>query len=282
MANPNLTIIPKIAKLSPAVTSILGCNPGQMTLRGTNTYVIGSDKKRILLDTGDGMQPEYLLNLKNCLNLDKVIIKDIILSHWHPDHVGGTTEILKIAQKNCGVHKYPRTDGDEPFAPFTKIEDGQIFRLEDFTLKVFHTPGHTSDSIILHLLEENAVFSADTILGEGTAVFEDLYDYMQSLEKILSLKPSVIYPGHGPVIHDPIERIQYYISHRNRREQQILEVLNSKKSGHLSWSPMDIVKVVYTDTPLSLHEAAAKNVKHHLTKLVKEGKIQQENDKFFT
>ena len=57
-----------------------------------------------------------------------------------------------LQQKNCGVHKYPRADGDEPFAPFTAIEDGQIFRLEDFTLEVYHTPGHTSDSIILHLL----------------------------------------------------------------------------------------------------------------------------------
>ena len=67
---------------------------------------------------------------------------------------------------------------------------------------------------------------------------------MKSLHVILDLKPKVIYPAHGKVIEDPVAKIEYYISHRNQRESQILKTLQDNKGETLE--AMDIVKIVYT------------------------------------
>ena len=60
MANPGLSIIPKVSKLTPRVLRILGSNPSPLTLQGTNTYVVGKGKQRLLIDTADGQQSELL------------------------------------------------------------------------------------------------------------------------------------------------------------------------------------------------------------------------------
>lgn len=75
------------------------------------------------------------------------------------------------------------------------------------------------------------------------------------------------------IFQDPIPKIQYYISHRNQREEQILEALKNNSDKPLT--EMDLVKIIYIETPEHLWPAAAYNVNHHLTKLMKENKIKQ-------
>jgi len=117
------------------------------------------------------------------------------------------------------------------------------------------------------------MFSGDSILGQGTAVFENLTTYIESLKKQLSLKPKTIYPGHGPVITDATAKIQQYISHRQQREDEIVQVFRSAGVGK-ELTPSDIVKVIYAKYPQSLWAAAERGVVLHLEKLRDEGKAK--------
>ncbi|XP_050685482.1 beta-lactamase-like protein 2 homolog [Leptidea sinapis] len=271
-------VIPAVTRLSNRIIRILGCNPGPMTLQGTNTYLIGTGKDRILLDTGDKDIKQYQKHLSEVVSAEKINIEHIVLTHWHHDHIGGVENIYGTIAKSPTIWKHKRHESDgvdkdlPPSLPLKWLTDGQEIKVEGATLKIHHTPGHTTDHVVLTLIEDNILFSGDCILGEGTAVFEDLYTYMKSLQRILELKPGVIYPGHGNVVEDPLEKIKYYIEHRNMREDQILNALKDNANKH--FNEMELVKLIYRDTPEHLWAAAAYNVNHHLTKLTKENKIE--------
>uniref|UniRef100_A0A914HHV5 Beta-lactamase-like protein 2 homolog n=1 Tax=Globodera rostochiensis TaxID=31243 RepID=A0A914HHV5_GLORO len=268
----NLTPIEDIVQLSPRVIRVLGKNPGPFTLQGTNTYLLGMGKKKILIDAGEANVPDYLDNLRSALGNDQHIVA-IIATHWHRDHIGGISEILRrfVSKEPILLLKCRRRDGkpDSAANTFQFIEDGHQISVEGATLKVVYTPGHTSDHISLWLEEEKALFSGDCVLGEGTTIFENLTEYMTSLAKLLELSPTRIYPGHGPVIENPQERVQEYIRHRLQRERDVLEVIRTEQPV----TAMRITSMLYPHVLSGRKIGALQNMQHHLTKLVMDGAV---------
>lgn len=225
--------------------------------------MIGRGPGLILLDTGEG-EAEYTPLLESTLKgwpKGPAYIRDIIISHWHHDHVNGLPEVLKLS-KNPRIWKFPSDDHSDtvksilssvPPNSFEKsksgdvheLSDGQVLPIDDTSeeiLQVVHCPGHTDDSIALILKgKENdekvsqSLFTADTVLGQGTAVFSDLGTYLSSLRKLVdSVKSDSkvrVYPGHGPTIEDGTAKIEEYYSHRIEREDQVLEGLLAFNSG---------------------------------------------------
>ncbi|KAI1399736.1 Metallo-hydrolase/oxidoreductase [Hypoxylon fuscum] len=265
-----LVHLPDIERLSPACIRILGGNPSKFTLQGTNTYLIGTGPDRLLIDTGEG-KPSWIAALKQTLEEEKATIQSILITHWHHDHTGGIKELLEHSPKTA-VYKYQPEEGQ------LAISEGQKFQVEGATLTAVHTPGHTTDHIAFVLQEEDALFTGDNVLGQGTAVFEDLSIYLASLAKMEKLVAGRGYPGHGPVLPKASATITEYISHRQQREKQVLQTLASAKEDGDIWTPMELVKVIYCDVPESLHLPAARGVGEILRKLRGEDKVVLEGE----
>ena len=53
---------------------------------------------RILIDTGSGGSREYVEHLKEVLSNNESSIQEILITHWHPDHVGGILDVLKCTE----------------------------------------------------------------------------------------------------------------------------------------------------------------------------------------
>jgi glyoxylase-like metal-dependent hydrolase (beta-lactamase superfamily II) len=222
-------------------------NPGPMTLQGTNTYVVGRDPA-VVIDPGP--DDEGHIDAVRGAAEARGGIGTVLLTHYDGDHSEGVERL-----------------GVEPARP----ADGDVVA----GLAVIATPGHAAEH--LSFLLDGACFCGDLILGEGSTIVGprelggSLADYMASLRRLQDLELTVLYPGHGPEVHDPRAKIAEYIAHRQEREDRLVAALDRGERSRAA-----LLAEVWDDVPEQLRGAAAIAMQAHLEKLEDEGRLPED------
>lgn len=169
-------------------------------------YYIESNGEAAVFDPLREVQP-YL----DRAQADNAQIKYVFETHFHADFVSGHLDLQKKAGSEIVFGP-----GAKPAYEATTAEDGQIFNVGDYQIKVIHTPGHTMESTTYLLIDENGkehgIITGDTLfIGDvgrpdlAQHVVSDLteeklaghlYDSLRN--KILPLSDDlIVYPNHG-------------------------------------------------------------------------------------
>lgn len=268
-------------QVSPLIRRLVANNPGPFTFRGTGVYIIGRGQVAII-DPG----PNNIEHIEALLRaVEGETVTHILVTHRHMDHspaahplaerTGAKVYASTIPPKpsDCDALRLEASD-DHLFTPHINVEDGERFSGPGWTIEAVFTPGHTTNHMAYALLEENALFPGDHIMGWSTTVIGppdgDMSAYFASLEKVRDRGFSTIWPTHGPPItEDPSGFVQAFIDHRLERERQIITQMQAGKT-----QIKDMVSVIYADVDKRLHPAACHSVLAHMIRLVELGRVE--------
>lgn len=126
----------------------------------------------------------------------------ILLTHTHFDHVNALDEMRSRLNVPLMCHAGPHVDGLQLDAD-RHLDTGDVVRVGEFSLQVYHTPGHTEDQICFLLVDDRRAIVGDTIFEGGPGKTWSSADFdttCQTLREIILPWPdeTICYPGHGP------------------------------------------------------------------------------------
>lgn len=258
----------------------------------TNCYLIYSSSEILVIDPGSPYEDEQQ---ELARRVDQLIrggrtVREIVLTHVHPDHVAGVEALNNHLAAGNGkrapvaAHRLTAESLHKQVPVERFIEDDEIISLvgdPEIKLRALHTPGHARGHLCFHDPRNGVLITGDNVVGFGSVLIElpegNMRDYFDSLRRMRSLPNlTVLLPGHGPAVANPYEKIDQYINHRHERESNILQAV---REGALT--AKEIVARVYTDVSPKAHAMAERAVVAHLEKLVEDGLVTQTSDGAF-
>lgn len=243
-------------RVTARATRLLAPNPGPMTLDGTNTWVLQEPgtAECVVIDPG----PLHEDHLAGVAATGPVQL--IVLTHGHHDHSEGAMRLRELTGAPITARDPSLCVDAEP------LRADAVSHVASIEWLTVLTPGHSSDSVCFVLPGDRALLTGDTILGRGTTVVAHpdgrLHDYLDSLQRLRDLAEhdiGVLLPGHGPTLDNPVGVLDYYLTHRRERLEQVRSALADGAVG-----AKDVVRRVYADVDRVLWPAAERSVRAQL------------------
>lgn len=226
--------------------SVRELNPGIFQIRGlkgsSHSYVIKGRYMNVMIDAGSDQNFPVLERGLFHIGLKVRDINLVINSHEHCDHIGANRyfhESAMIAAYRLAASKmiagdyyvtmYKGNDLNEiPMRVHLWLENMTRIDLGNYSLRIFHTPGHTSGCISIIETTHGLLFSADSVFAGGTLSYiaesGSVGDYIDSLMRLRCFTLQALYPGHGKISLAPIDDIDHAIANA----QKLLENRQSR------------------------------------------------------
>ncbi|GAA4846026.1 MBL fold metallo-hydrolase [Luteimicrobium xylanilyticum] len=263
---------------TPSATLVRADNPGPMTLDGTNTWVLRAPGARacLVVDPGPDDAAHLARVAEVALGDGRGWVAGVVVTHRHADHTAGAAlfagavgaPLRAVLPELCSPDAEP-------------LRDGEVLDVDGLPIGILATPGHTSDSVSLHLPSDRALLTGDTVLGAGSTVLMerdggDLGDYLASLDRLAAVcatttTPVVGLPGHGPAIEDLAARVSAYRTHRLERLDEVRAALDTLVLPTATDDAVvsAVVGRVYPDVEVGLLPAATQSVRVQLRYLAR-------------
>jgi len=245
-----------------------------------NTFMVVTEAGNVIIDTSMPFNAALHKRLLQAENAGP--IKYIILTHAHGDHTGGVSawkqaDTKIIAQENHKefMHYQARLRGfyalrnaaqfalplpaaapawsgnyGAKIEPSIFFNDKYEFELGGVKFEVYHTPGETYDHLTVWIPKYKAAFVGDNYYDS----FPNIYtlrgtqprwalDYVNSLNKVLALKPEIVLPSHGMPIHGAEEITKKLTRYRDAIQYVHDETVKGMNAGKDVWTLMSEIKL---------------------------------------
>jgi glyoxylase-like metal-dependent hydrolase (beta-lactamase superfamily II) len=160
------------------------------------------------------------------------------------------------------------------------VDEGDVVSFAGGEWDIYWTPGHEEGHVVFHRRSDGVLIVGDTVLGKITPHIgwmqeppDPLAQFLDSLEKVAKLEPSLVLPGHGRPFEQGAERARTIASHHALRLRRALEIV----MRHGPMSAMDVARDLFDRELMFFEERLAlAETLSHLEYLRLRGRIHRE------